>query len=94
MAIRRDLGIGSELKEFVEACLERLKVIFCWEDGRRKRVPVSRCHRDKRDGECVCSVSIQFVVLRPRKSCIQNKSHGSAYISVKKRKDEDIMYAL
>ena len=31
----RDLGVGSELKVFVDACLERLKVIICcWEDGR------------------------------------------------------------
>ena len=37
MEIRRDLRIGSELKVFVDACLERLKVIRCWEDGRRKR---------------------------------------------------------
>ena len=41
--IRRDLGIGSELKVFVDTCLERLKVICCWEDDRRKRVPVSVC---------------------------------------------------
>ena len=60
MKLRRDLGIGSELKVSVDAGLERLKVICCWEDGRRKRVPISRCHRDKRVGECVCSVSIQF----------------------------------
>ena len=71
LEIRRDLGIGSELKVFVDAGSERLKVICCWEDGRRKRVSVPRCHRDKRVGECVCSASIQFKrvgVLRPRKS--------------------------
>ena len=28
MEIRRDLGIGSELKVFADACLERLKVIY------------------------------------------------------------------
>ena len=44
--IRRDLRIGQESKVSVDAGLERLKVIRCWEDGRRKRVPVSRCHRD------------------------------------------------
>ena len=44
--------------EFVDSCLERLKVICYWEDGRKKRVPVSKCHRDKRVGECVCTVSI------------------------------------
>ena len=76
LEIRRDLGIGSELKVIVDACLERLKVISCREDGQRKRVSVSRCHRDKRIGECVCSVSIQFKrigVLSPRKSCISRK---------------------
>ena len=74
--IRRDLGIGSELKVFVNGCLERLKVICCWKDGRRRSVPVSRCHRDKRVGECVCSVSIQCKrvgVLSLRKSCISRK---------------------
>ena len=40
--------------------LERLKVNCCCEDGRRKRVLVSKCNRDKRIGECVCSISIQF----------------------------------
>ena len=44
----------------MDAGLEGLKVISCWEDGNRKRVPVSRCHRDKRVGECICSVSTQF----------------------------------
>ena len=44
----------------MDAGLERLKVISCWEDDRRNRVPVSRCHRDKRIGECVCSIGIQF----------------------------------
>ena len=55
----------------MDAGLERLKVISSWEDGRRKRVPVSRCHRDKRIGECVCSISIHFKrvgVLNLRKS--------------------------
>ena len=33
MKIRRDLGIGSESKVSVDAGLERLKVICCWEDG-------------------------------------------------------------
>ena len=60
LELRRDLEIGSGLKVFVDVCLERLKVICCWEDGRRKRVSISRCHRDKRVGKCVCSVSIQF----------------------------------
>ena len=60
----------------VDAGLEGLKVISCWEDGRRKRVPVSRCHRDKRIGECVRSIGIQFKrvgVLNFRKSCISRK---------------------
>ena len=48
MKIRRDLGILKELKVSVDVGLERLKVIRWWEDGQRKRVPVSRCHRDKR----------------------------------------------
>ena len=30
----------------MDAGLERLKVISCWEVGRRKRFPVSRCPRD------------------------------------------------
>ena len=30
----------------MDAGLERLKIISCWEDGRRKRVLVSRCHKD------------------------------------------------
>ena len=57
MKIRKDLGIGSVSKVSVDAGLERLKVICCWEDGQWKRVPVSRSHGDKRIGECVCSVS-------------------------------------
>ena len=47
--------------EGVRGCVSwKMKVICCWEDGQRKGIPVSRCHRDKRVGECVCSVSIQF----------------------------------
>ena len=56
--------------------LERLKVISCWEDGRRKRVPFSRCHRDKRINECVLSIGIQFKgvgVLNLRKSRISRE---------------------
>ena len=60
MKIRIDLSIGYESKVSVDVGLERLKVISCWEDGRRKRIPVSRCHRDKRIGQCVCSIGIQF----------------------------------
>ena len=55
----------------MDAGLEGLKVISCWEDGRRKRVLVSRCHRNKRIGECVSSIGIQFKrvgVLNLRKS--------------------------
>ena len=73
------------------AAIERLKVISCWEDGRRKRIPVSRCQGDKRIGTRVCSVRIQFKrvgVLNLRKSRIkpleelliisrQNKSHDN-----------------
>ena len=47
MKIRRDLRVGWESKVSVDAGLEGLKVISSWEDGRRKRVPVSRCHRNK-----------------------------------------------
>ena len=60
----------------MDAGLEGLKVINCWEDGRRKRVPVSRCHRNKRIGECVGSIGIQFKrvgVLNLRKSSISRK---------------------
>ena len=56
--------------------LEGLKVISCWEDGKRKRVPVSRCHRNKGIGECVRSIGIQFKrvgVLCLRKSLISRK---------------------
>ena len=60
MKIRRDLRIGSESKVSVDAGLEGLKVISCWEDGRRKIVPVSRCHRNKRYGESIRSIAIQF----------------------------------
>ena len=76
MKIRRDLGIEKVSKVSVDAGLKRLKVISCWEDGRRRRDPVSRCHRDKRIGECFCSVGIQFKrvgVLNLRKSRISCK---------------------
>ena len=59
MKIRRDLSIGLESKVSVDTCLEGSKVISCWENGRTKRVPVSRCHRNKRIGECVRSIGIQ-----------------------------------
>ena len=39
-------GNGSELKVSVHAGLERLKVICSWLDGQRKRITVSRSHRD------------------------------------------------
>ena len=60
----------------MDAGLEGLKVINSWEDGRRKRVPVSRCNRNKRIGECVRSIGIQFKrvgVLGLRKSRISLK---------------------
>ena len=44
----------------MDAGLEGLKVISCWENGRRKRVPVSRCHRNKPIGEYVRSTGIRF----------------------------------
>ena len=47
-----------------DAGLERLKVICSREDGRTKRVSVSRSHWEKRIGECICSVSIQFKRIR------------------------------
>ena len=56
----------------MDAGLEGLKVISCWEDGRRKRVSVSRCHRNKR----IRSIGIQFKrvgVLGLRKSRISRK---------------------
>ena len=56
--------------ELIDLCIERLICSICsWEDGRGKRVPVSR-------SQCVCSVSIQFQrvgVLNLRKSCISRK---------------------
>ena len=76
MKIRRDLRIGWESKVYVDADLEGLKVISCWEGGRRKRVPVSRCHRNKRIGECVRSIGNQFKrvrMLNLRKSRISRK---------------------
>ena len=60
----------------MDAGLEGLKVISCWEDDRRKRVPVSRRHRNKRIGECESSIGIQFKrvwVLGLRKSRISCK---------------------
>ena len=64
----------------VDAGLEGLKVLSCWEDGRRKRVPVPRCRRceqySRRIGECVRSIGIQFKrlgVLGLRKSRISRK---------------------
>ena len=65
-----------ELKVSVNARLERLKVICSQENGQEKRVAVSRSHRDKRVGECVCRVSMQFNrvgVVYPRKSYISHK---------------------
>ena len=44
----------------MDAGLEGLKVISCWEDGRRKRVPVSRYPRNKRIGECVRLIGNQL----------------------------------
>ena len=47
-----------------------------WEDGQGKRGTASRSYRDKRIGECVCSVSIQFKsvgVLNLGKSSISPK---------------------
>ena len=60
----------------MDAGLKGLKVISCWEDDRRKRVPVSRCHRNKRIGECVRSIGNQFKrvgVLGLKKSPISRK---------------------
>ena len=60
----------------MDAGLEGLKFISCWEDGRRKRVPVSRYHRNRRIGECVRSIGIQFKrvrLLNLRQSCISRK---------------------
>ena len=60
----------------MDAGFEGLKVMSCWEDGRRKRVPVFRCHRDKRIGECVRSIGIQFKrvgVLGLRKSHVSRR---------------------
>ena len=74
--IRSDLRIGQESKVSVDVGLEGLKGISCCEDGRRKRVPVSRCHRNKRIGECIRSIGIQFKrvgVLGLRKSRISRK---------------------
>ena len=60
----------------MDAGLEGLKVISFGEDGRRTRIPVCRCHRNKRIGECVRSIGIQFKrlgVLGLRKSRISRK---------------------
>ena len=56
----------------MDAGLEGLKVICCWEDGRRKRVPV----RNKRIGEFVRSIGNQIKrvgELNLRKLCISRK---------------------
>ena len=105
LEIRRDLGNGSELKVFVDACLERLKDICCWEDGWRKRIPVSRCHRDKRIGECVCWIRIQFkrgvkiayfAQMKPLEGLLilscQNKSHGNI-CKKRERAETDLRWA-
>ena len=66
--------IGSEVKVSVDAGLERLNVICSQEDGREKRISVSKSHRNKRIGKCICSVSMQFnrkVMLNVRKLLIR-----------------------
>ena len=60
----------------VNAGLKQLKVISRGEDGGSEYVPVSRCHRNNRIGECVSSIGIQFNrvrVLNLRKSRISRK---------------------
>ena len=72
MKIRRDSRIAWESKVSVDAGLGRLKVICCWEDGRRKRVPV----KNKRIGELVRSIGNQIKrlgELNLRKLCISRK---------------------
>ena len=76
--IRINLGIGSESKISVDVDLERLKDICCWENGQGKRVPVSRSHRDKQIGECLCSVSTEVPKLFRRGAFFQLKFfHGA-----------------
>ena len=101
--IIRDLGIGQVSKVSVDAGLERLKVISCWEDGGRNRVPVSRCHRNKRIGECVRSISnlrAQGCLILENRVFRANEAFGgiidfissekkSMVISTKKRKGGD-----
>ena len=55
--LRKDFGIRSELKVFVDECFERLYVAEKMIGGREFQ---SKCYRDKRVVECICSVSIQF----------------------------------
>ena len=54
---RRDfrVSVGVEVYLWMRVLKESSR-----EDGRGKRVPVSRSHRHKRIGECVYSVRIQF----------------------------------
>ena len=50
--------VGPELKVPVDAGLERVKVIFRYEGGCRKRVPISGSRNHSRVGECVFSIFI------------------------------------
>ena len=84
-----------EVKSICDSGLEGLTVMSCWEDGRRKRVPVSRCHGNKRIGEFVRSIGIQFkrigekiaylAQMKPLEGLLilsrQNKIHGNLRIS-------------
>ena len=83
----------------MDAGLERVNVICRWEEGWRKRVPVSRFHRDKRVGKSVFSVIIKFkrvgvfeswklvyfAQMKPLILFRQNKSHNNIYKKEKGR---------
>ena len=77
MEIRRDLGIGSELKIFVDACLERLNVICCWgNDGRKRVQSLDAIGINELANAFLWLVLIQFKrveVLILRKSCNSRK---------------------
>lgn len=50
--------VGSKFKVSVDSGLEQLEALSRGKDGGRKEVPVHRRYRDKRIGECSCSIFI------------------------------------
>ena len=73
---KRFQGLGRSWSYLWMRVLEDWRLKCSWEDGQGMRVPVPRSHRDKRIGEYVCPVSIQFKcdwALSLRELCISRK---------------------